>query len=91
MRTASAVEAPTFWTQHFPSSFYPRAASPASLTIEETVPPGVARALEARGHNVTLARPWSGGNTLAASIDPSTGVRRAAASPRLEPAYAAGH
>jgi len=55
------------------------------------VPPGVARALEARGHNVTLARPWSGGNTLAASIDPSTGVRRAAASPRLEPAYAAGH
>lgn len=91
MSLQEAVEAPTFWTQHFPSSFYPRAAVPASLTIEERVPEPVIAELRERGHEVTVSGPWSGGNTLAASIDPDTGVRCAAASPRLDPAYAAGY
>lgn len=90
MSLQEAVEAPTFWTDHFPSSFYPRKAAPASLYIESRVPKSVREELARRGHEIHPAAAWAGGNTLAASIDLRTGVRCAAASPRLEPAYAAG-
>lgn len=85
-----AVEAPTFWTQHFPNSFYPRGAEPASLYIERRVPESVCDILAGRGHDVMLQPAFAGGNTLAASIDPDSGLRCAAASPRLNPASAAG-
>jgi gamma-glutamyltranspeptidase/glutathione hydrolase len=84
------VEVPTFWTQHFPSSFYPRAAEPGSLYVEDRIGRRVRDALAKRGHAVKAVAPWSGGNTLAAAINPATGLRSAAASPRFEPAYAAG-
>jgi gamma-glutamyltranspeptidase/glutathione hydrolase len=90
MSLQEAVEAPTFWTHHFPSSFYPRAAEPGSLYIEKRIGKRVRDKLAARGHLVKVMGNWAGGNTLAAAIDGTTGVRRAAASPRLEPAYAAG-
>jgi gamma-glutamyltranspeptidase len=167
MNLQEAVEAPTFWTSHFPSSFYPRQAQPGSLNIEsrvfegmrETQPPGAAEAtsapkakaagavpeakqgetaseakqgetaseakqgetasetkqggaaremkdagasettsapepvreaLAARGHRLVVMGAWSGGNTLAVSRDPQTGLLCAAASPRVEPATAAG-
>jgi gamma-glutamyltranspeptidase/glutathione hydrolase len=90
MSLQEAVEAPTFSSQHWPSSFYPREAIPGGLTVEGRVPQSVRDGLEARGHRLTVAADWSGGNTLAAAIDPDTGVRHAAASPRLDPAYAAG-
>ena len=91
MSLQEAVEAPTFWTKHFPSSFYPREAEPGSLYVEGRVPEAVRSELTGRGHTVNVVADWAGGNTLAASIDPRTGVRRAAASPRLNPAYAAGY
>jgi len=90
MSLQEAVEAPTFWSQHWPSSFYPREATPGGLTVEGRVPQAVRDELERRGHRLTVAGDWSGGNTLAAAIDPDTGVLHAAASPRLDPAYAAG-
>ena len=85
-----AVEAPTFCTDHFPSSFYPRRAEPGRLNVEARIPKKVRDELRKRGHDVHDAGSWSGGNTLAASIDVATGVRSAAASPRLDPAYAGG-
>ena len=85
-----AVEAPTFWSGHFPGSFYPRAASPGELIVEGRIQRRVREELAGRGHRVTDAEDWSGGNTLAAAIDHGTGVRSAAASPRLNPAYAGG-
>ncbi len=91
MSLQEAVEAPTFWTSHFPSSFYPRTCQPGSLSVEGRVPEKVRDELARRGH--LFERPaadWSGGNTLAASIDPESDVLSAAASPRLEPAYAVG-
>jgi len=91
MSLQEAVEAPTFSTMHMPSSFHPRVAEPGSLFLESRIPLEVQRALEALGHRVTRAEAWSGGNTLAAGLDPATGVRSAAASPRLEPAYAAAY
>ena len=85
-----AVEAATFTSAHAPSSFYPRAAEPGVLIVEGRIPEEVRKALASRGHIVRVNPDWSGGNTLAAAIDPATGVRHAAASPRMEPAYAAG-
>jgi len=90
MSLQEAVEAPTFWSLHWPSSFYPRAAQPGVLCVEGRVPEAVRAELAARGHTVQVAGAWSGGNTLAAAFDPETGVLSAAASPRLDPAYAAG-
>jgi gamma-glutamyltranspeptidase/glutathione hydrolase len=89
MSLQEAVEAPTFWTEHFPNSFYPRHAVPGSLFVESRVPAQVRKALAERGHQVTMTAAWSGGNTLAAGIDHETGTRYAAASPRLNPAAAA--
>jgi gamma-glutamyltranspeptidase/glutathione hydrolase len=91
MSLQEAVEAPTFWTHHFPSSFYPREAEPGSLCLQGRVGEPVRADLTARGHRVRLAPDAAGPNTLAAAIDPATGVRSAAASPRLDPAYAAGY
>ena len=90
MSLQEAVEAPTFCTLHAPSSFYPREASPGSLHLESRIPESVQRELAALGHSVTRTDAWSGGNTLAASVDPG-GALHAAASPRLDPAYAAGY
>jgi len=89
MSLQEAVEAPTFWSDHWPSSFYPRAAEPGRLHVEKRIPAKVRRELKSRGHKVKLAGAWQGGNTLAAAIDGKTGVLSAAASPRLEPATAA--
>jgi gamma-glutamyltranspeptidase/glutathione hydrolase len=88
MSLQEAVEAPTFWTTHFPSSFYPREAEPGALSVENRVPETVLAELRALGHRVSAAGAFSGGNTLAASIDMENGILSAAASPRLDPAYA---
>jgi len=90
MSLQQAVEAPTFWTLHFPGSFYPRTAEPGSLKAEGRIGSSVLEELAGRGHRVETLADWAGGNTLAACIDPASGIRHAAASPRLEPAYAAG-
>jgi len=90
MSLQDAVEAPTFNTAHFPGSFYPRTARPGSLTVEGRVAESVRDELAARGHRLEVAPDWSGGNTLAASVDTRAGVLSAGASPRFEPAYAAG-
>lgn len=91
MSLQEAVEAPTFWTTHAPGSFYPRTAEPGTLYLEERVEPTVRAELASLGHRVVVAPAWSGGNTLAACIDTGSGVLSAAASPRLEPAYAAAY
>ena len=85
-----AVEAATFWSTHFPNSFYPRTCEPGVVHVEGRIAKSVRDELSAMGHVVETADDWAGGNTLAAVIDPLTGVRCAAASPRLEPAQAAG-
>jgi gamma-glutamyltranspeptidase/glutathione hydrolase len=90
MGLQEAVEAPTFWSSHWSDSFYPRAAHPGVLHVETRVPKKVRDELARRGHKIEAAGAWSGGNTLAAGIDTEAGLLRAAASPRLEPAYAGG-
>ncbi|HEX9066023.1 MAG TPA: gamma-glutamyltransferase [Streptosporangiaceae bacterium] len=83
-----AIDFPAFHTDHFPSSFYPRQSEPRSLTVEARTAPAVVAGLRARGHEVTVAPPWSLGRISAVARD--DGFLRAAANPRGMQGYAAG-
>jgi gamma-glutamyltranspeptidase/glutathione hydrolase len=85
-----AVDAPSFQSDHFPSSFWPRRASPGKLVVEAGHDPAAIAGLRERGHLVKVADPWSLGRTCAAGRDPVTGFLLAAANPRGRQAYAAG-
>jgi len=88
MDLQEAVEAPTFHTQHFPSSFYPRAMYPKRVVLEDRIPESVRDELGRRGHEIVVAGPWSNGRVLGIQI--RGGVMLGAASPRMETGYAAG-
>jgi gamma-glutamyltranspeptidase/glutathione hydrolase len=85
-----AIDAPTFHTNHFPSSFYPRAAAPGEVVAEARLDPAAVAALRARGHDVTVVDGWSLGRMSAVSRDRGTGLLRGAANPRGMQGYAAG-
>jgi gamma-glutamyltranspeptidase/glutathione hydrolase len=84
-----AIEAPAFHTSHFPASFYPRSAEPASLMVERDIGEATLSDLRARGHHITTADPQTVGRLTAAERD-SSGVLRAGATARLQQAYAIG-
>jgi gamma-glutamyltranspeptidase/glutathione hydrolase len=86
----AAVDTPSFLSEHFPSSFWPRRADPGRLVVEARHDPEVVDDLRARGHLVELTDPWSLGRTCAAGRDPATGFLIAAANPRGRQAYAVG-
>jgi gamma-glutamyltranspeptidase/glutathione hydrolase len=85
-----AIDTPTFESEHFPSSFWPRRAFPGRLLVEAGLDPATIEGLRARGHLVEVADPWSLGRTCAAGRDPASGFLVAAANPRGRQAYAAG-
>jgi gamma-glutamyltranspeptidase / glutathione hydrolase len=85
-----AIDAPSFQSDHFPSSFWPRRAHPGRLVVEAGHDPATVEGLRERGHLVEVAEPWSLGRTCAAGRDQATGFLVAAANPRGRQAYAAG-
>jgi gamma-glutamyltranspeptidase/glutathione hydrolase len=88
MNLQEAIDCPSFHTDHAPSSFWPRTMSPASLTIEGRFDKQVVKALEKRGHRVTVDGDWSLGRISAATrVD---GVLKAGANPRGMQGYAVG-
>jgi gamma-glutamyltranspeptidase / glutathione hydrolase len=83
-----AIDAPAWHSEHFPTSFWPRAARPGVLVVEGRVPNATIQNLRKRGHVVEVGPAWSEGRLTAASRE---GVRRrAAANPRGMQGYAAG-
>ncbi|MDT4977146.1 MAG: gamma-glutamyltranspeptidase / glutathione hydrolase, partial [Pseudonocardiales bacterium] len=84
----TAIDAPMFHTNHFPSSFYPRDAHPGELHVEDRMDPAVLDELRRRGHRVVLPGPWSLGRLCAVARDGD--VLRAAANARGAQGYAAG-
>jgi gamma-glutamyltranspeptidase/glutathione hydrolase len=86
----AAVDTPSFQSDHFPSSFWPRRAAPGRLVVEAGHDPATVEGLRRRGHLVEVADPWSLGRTCAAGRDPATGFLLAAANPRGRQAYAVG-
>ena len=85
-----AVDAPMFHSTHFPSSFYPRQASPGRMVAEGRLAPEVLAELRRRGHDVEVAGDWSQGRLSAVSRDPASGFVKAAANPRGMQGYAVG-
>jgi gamma-glutamyltranspeptidase / glutathione hydrolase len=84
-----AIDLPLFHTTHFPSSFYPRSRQPGHIMVEETIGAATLNELKARGHEITVAEPWTVGRLTATKRD-ANGLLRAAATPRLMQAYAIG-
>ncbi|TDW27423.1 gamma-glutamyltransferase 2 [Rhizobium azibense] len=89
MNLQAAIDQPLFHTSHFPSSFYPRTREPGSLMAEANFGTEVLDSLRRKGHNLTVADPWTVGRLTAARRD-ADGLMRAAATPRLMQAYAVG-
>ena len=85
-----AVDAPSFHSEHFPSSFYPRRSRPGVLAVEDRLGDDVIDDLRARGHGVERSGPWALGRLCAVGRDPESGFLMAAANPRGRQGYAAG-
>jgi len=83
MNLQEAVDAPSFYTLDFPSSFYPRKASPREVQIEDTILTEIREALERRGHILRVTPSWQNGRVTAAARDPRSGVVMAAASRKM--------
>ena len=88
MNLQEAIDAPAWHIEHFPASFWPRAARPGVLVIEDRVPRSTIDELTRRGHKVEVGPAWSEGRLTAVA---QVGVRRmSAANPRGMQGYAAG-
>jgi gamma-glutamyltranspeptidase/glutathione hydrolase len=90
MDLQAAVDAPTFHSQHFPSSFYPHGAHPKRLVVEGRIPAEVRDGLAALGHDLRTTGDWANGQVTAVRLDRATGLIEGAASPRGMTAYAIG-
>jgi len=90
MGLQAAIDAPSFHTSHFPSSFYPHDAHPGSLHLENRVHVKVVKALKRRGHRIVMEGDWANGRVTAVHRNKKSGVLSAVASPRFQTAYALG-
>lgn len=90
MDLQSAIDAPTFHSAHFPSSFYPRTAEPGALFLEGRIPSAVRRELKRRRHRIVMEGDWANGRVTAVHFNHERGTIEAAASSRYQTAYAMG-
>jgi gamma-glutamyltranspeptidase/glutathione hydrolase len=90
MNVQEAIDAPTFHTTHFPSSFYPRKAVPGGVVCEGRIAEAIRKELLARGHKVKVAGPWAHGIVMAAQRGPKEGTLTAGVSPRGGVGYVTG-
>jgi gamma-glutamyltranspeptidase / glutathione hydrolase len=86
----AAIDAPTFHTEHFPSSFHPRRAFPRRVHVEDRVRPEVIAELRRRGHDIQLEPGWSLGHLCAVGRDHVTGMLMAGATSRDGVSFALG-
>ncbi|HEX3337151.1 MAG TPA: gamma-glutamyltransferase family protein [Jatrophihabitans sp.] len=84
-----AIDAATWHTNHFPSSFYPRERVPRQILVEQRLGAGAIGDLRRRGHDVVEVDGWSLGRLSAVSRSPD-GFLRAGANPRGAQGYAVG-
>ncbi len=84
-----AIDAPSFHTEHWPSSFWPRVARPGKVVIEGRYEDRVLSDLRARGHQASKGDDWSEGRLSGARIE-ADGQMFAGANPRGMQGYAVG-
>ncbi|MDT4922076.1 MAG: gamma-glutamyltranspeptidase / glutathione hydrolase, partial [Pseudonocardiales bacterium] len=89
MNLQQAIDAATWHTTHFPSSFYPRTAEPRGVVAEQRLGAAALAELRRRGHLIAEADGWALGRLSAVSRSPD-GFLRAGANPRGAQGYAAG-
>ncbi len=82
----AAIDAPEWHTDHLIASFDPRGYAPRSLTVESRFGDEVIAELRGRGHDVTVAPPWSLGRVSA--VKRQAGQIVAASNPRGMQGYA---
>ena len=90
MTVQEALDAPTVYSKHFPSSFYPREAFPGELAAQSRIPIESIRGLEKRGHVVSTNDPWGSGKVTAVRYDKERGVIQGGASSNGKIGYAFG-
>ncbi len=88
MGIQEAIDAPSFHTEHWPSSFWPRVARPGRVVLEGRYPDAVMYELKARDHKAEKGEDWSEGRLSAARTE--DGQMRAGANPRGMQGYAVG-
>jgi gamma-glutamyltranspeptidase/glutathione hydrolase len=84
-----AIDAPSFHTEHWPSSFWPRVARPGKVVIEGRYADRVLNDLRKRGHDASKGDDWSEGRLSGARLEPD-GQMFAGANPRGMQGYAVG-
>lgn len=90
MGLQQALDAPTFHTEHFPSSFYPRAQHAGRVVVEDRIPQETRHMLQALGHDVRTTGAWANGRVLAICRNEQRQIILGGASPRGETGYAVG-
>jgi gamma-glutamyltranspeptidase / glutathione hydrolase len=88
MGIQEAIDAPSFHTEHWPSSFWPRVARPGKVVLEGRFPDAVMYELKARDHKAEKGDDWSEGRLSAARIEGDQ--MRAGANPRGMQGYGVG-
>jgi gamma-glutamyltranspeptidase/glutathione hydrolase len=84
-----AIDAPSFHTNHMPSSFHPRDVHLNEVEIEERAGEKTIAELRRRGHDVVVRPPWSLGRVSAVARE-RDGLLKAGANPRGMQGYAVG-
>jgi gamma-glutamyltranspeptidase/glutathione hydrolase len=90
MNIQEALDAPTVFSRHFPSSFYPRQAYPGHVTADSRIPSDVIAGLERRGHIVDNTKAWTGGKPMGIRLDRAKGVIAGGVAPKGNIGYALG-
>ncbi len=90
MNLQAAIDAPTFHSTHFPSSFYPREAHAGGLVLESRIAEATRKELEMRGHKVKETGAWVNGKVMGVHIEQRTGVLSGGVSPRGQIGYVTG-
>jgi gamma-glutamyltranspeptidase/glutathione hydrolase len=89
MTIQQAIDVPSFHSEHWPSSFWPRTASPGKLVIEGRYDSTIFDQLVRRGHKAECGDDWSEGRISAARLE-SDGQMYAGANARGMQGYAVG-
>jgi gamma-glutamyltranspeptidase/glutathione hydrolase len=91
MDLQSALDAPTVHSEHFPSSFYPRAAFPGRVVAESRISAAVVEELRRLGHEVILSGAYAHGKVMGIRIDRERGLIHGAVSAKGIIGYAFGY
>jgi len=89
MGIQQAIDAPSFHSEHWPSSFWPRVARPGKLVLEGRFDDAALADLLARGHDASKGEDWSEGRLSTARLE-ADGQMYAGANPRGMQGYAVG-